>query len=131
MPKFKQPDQTKSARLSAPGGGAVDYNRCTPVFCLEKLVAGYGISDCTNEEKCSLVDTFWQLSRRTWLQLTLAPKHGSGCEKIASVKVAVPKSITSEVTFLAFRFHGMYPMIGYRDGRTFHIVWLDRSHTVY
>lgn len=23
------------------------------------------------------------------------------------------------------RFHGMAPMVGYRDGRVFHVLWLD------
>ena len=77
-----------------------------------------------------MADTLWQLTQRTWLDLKLAPKHGSGCEKV-NPKVAKPRDITDEVVFLAFRFHGKCPMVGFRDGRMFHVVWIDRNHEVY
>jgi hypothetical protein len=52
------------------------------------------------------------LTQRSWVDLMLSWKHGSGCEKIGKMKIAIPKSVTDEVTLLAFRFHGKCPMVG-------------------
>jgi len=48
-----------------------------------------------------------------------------------SIKAPLPASVTEDVTFLVLRFNGKKPMIGYRDGRTFHILLLDHDFTAY
>lgn len=67
------------------------------------------------------------------MELRLANKHGSGCEKIdtKAILAAKPTHLAEDITYLAFRFYGKAPMVGYRDGRTFHILWLDREFKVY
>jgi hypothetical protein len=45
--------------------------------------------------------------------------------------VQIPAHVTEDVTLLSFRFHGKAPMVGYRVGRIFHIVWLDHDFAVY
>jgi hypothetical protein len=69
----------------------------------------------------------------TWNQLVGSHRHGSGTEKTArqSIRAPIPRHVTEDVTFLAFRFHRKRPMVGYRDGRIFHILWLDHSFSVY
>lgn len=47
------------------------------------------------------------------------------------IKEAKPACITPDVTLIAFRFWGKAPMVGFRDGRTFHIVWLDVDFSLY
>jgi hypothetical protein len=56
-----------------------------------------------------------------------------GCEKIArdAIRRPIPPGVTEDVTFLAFRFHGMKPMVGYRVNEMFHIIWFDRDFTLY
>ncbi len=49
----------------------------------------------------------------------------------ASIDAPLPKSITEDVTFLILRFNGKKAMIGYRDGRTFHILLLDHDFSAY
>ena len=48
-----------------------------------------------------------------------------------SIDAPIPQSVTDDVTFLVLRFNGKKAMIGYRDGRTFHILLLDHNFTAY
>jgi hypothetical protein len=62
-----------------------------------------------------------------------ADRHSIGTEKIdrSSIRPAIPPSVTEDVTLLAMRFNGLKPMVGYRDGRVFYVLFLDRDYTVY
>ena len=105
----------------------------TPVFCLAQMRPGYSVSDCDQEHRAAFAVAIYERAKMTWLDLTLAPRHGLGIEKIArsSFRVAIPPEITPDVQFISLRFHGTAPMVGYRNGRTFHIVWLDPDFSVY
>ena len=105
-----------------------------PTFSFHHLQSSYCISACTKEEKAAFAKKMRLLSQQTWGQLRQAPRHGLGYEKIAreSLKAAIPKSITEDVDFIAFRFYGTAPMVGYKaDDGTFHIVWFDRAYNLY
>ena len=104
-----------------------------PIFSLRHLRHGYSLPDCTSEQKASFADTLHKLSQMTWAQINVAPRHGSGSEIIAqnAIKTTIPSHITKDVNLLAFRFYGMAPMVGYRDGAIFYVVWLDPSFTLY
>jgi hypothetical protein len=69
----------------------------------------------------------------TWLQIKQAPRHGLGTEKIArnAIRRPIPTKVTEDVDLLALRYNGMTPMVGYRDGRTFYILFLDHTMDVY
>ena len=69
----------------------------------------------------------------TWAQIKTADRMGLGFETIArsSITAGIPRHITDDVRLLAFRFFGNAPMVGYRDGRVFFVLWLDRSFTLY
>jgi hypothetical protein len=75
----------------------------------------------------------WKISQLTWLEIMMASRHGLGTEKInsTSIDAVIPSHITEDVTFLAFRFHDKAPMVGYREGEIFHIVWIDPKRKVY
>jgi hypothetical protein len=104
-----------------------------PVFSLRHLQDDFGLRQCTREEKAALADTFHRLSQLTWAQLCLAPRHGLGYERIASraIRALHPHGVTEDVAYIAFRFHGLAPMVGYRTGAIFHLLWLDRAFTLY
>lgn len=132
--KLKKPQLNKGAKIGLNEAAVkVDYDRQPPVFCLRFIDPEYCITRCTKDEKASFADKLRQMSQMTWLDLRLAPKHGAGSEKIArkAIKRPIPKQITEEVPILAFRFDGKKPMVGYRIGGTFHIVWFDRDFTLY
>ncbi len=105
-----------------------------PVFCLRFLDRPYAVTDCERDERASFALTLQRLSRLTWQQIRNAPRHGLGTEKIRrdSIRAAIPAGITEDVeSFLAIRFHGKAPMVGFRSGEIFHLVWLDRDFTLY
>ncbi len=73
------------------------------------------------------------LSKMTWSEIQNAPRHGLGTEKLprSALKAAIPQSVTEDVTFLALRYNGKAPMVGYRDGRTFYLLYLDHNFSLY
>lgn len=63
----------------------------------------------------------------------MSPRHGSGYEIIsrASLNISLPTHITEDINIIAFRFFGMKPMLGYKNGAIFHVLWLDRNFKAY
>lgn len=104
-----------------------------PVFSLHQMRHPYCVDDCDADDKKFFADALWRRSQLTWTELTLSRKHGLGSEQIAqgAIKEQLPSTVTPDVTLLAFRFSGMKAMVGYRDGETFHILWLDHSFALY
>ncbi|MBF0508058.1 MAG: hypothetical protein HQK57_03915 [Deltaproteobacteria bacterium] len=103
-----------------------------PIFSLSLLGGDYCLSKCERAEKASFADTLYRLSQLTWVQLRQADKHGLGYEKIerTSINAGIPNSIKDR-SFIAFRFHGKAPMVGYRDQQVFYVVWIDRDFSLY
>lgn len=104
-----------------------------PLFSFEFMQPDYCVSACTSDERSSVLSKLRTLSQMTWQQIKQADRHGLGCEIIArhSFHVAIPKFLTDEVNLLAIRAIGKAPMVGFRTGRIFHILWVDRDFTVY
>ncbi|MEG3937134.1 hypothetical protein QT995_03055 [Microcoleus sp. S36b_A3] len=105
----------------------------SPLFSLGYMNKDYSLSQCTKDEKAAFADTLYKLSQLTWSQINASGRHGSGYEKIAksSIRVAIPNHLKDDANFIAFRFCGMAPMVGYRDGAVLYIIWLDRDFTLY
>ncbi|WP_426227406.1 hypothetical protein [Pararhizobium sp. DWP3-4] len=127
---------SKSPFNSAMGSAASDNaDAQPPIFSFEKMAAdtGYSVTCCQNDDQAALSRQLFTLSRLTWRDIKSAPRHGLGTEKMdrASIDAPLPKSITEDVTFLILRFNGKKAMIGYRDGRTFHILLLDHDFSAY
>jgi len=104
-----------------------------PIFSLEYLQRDYCVTACQPQEQAQFAIRLRKLSEISWKQIKAAPRHGLGHEKISqdAIREPIPKHITADVSFLAFRFSGMKPMVGYRSGRIFYVVWLDRDFTLY
>lgn len=104
-----------------------------PVFSLQYLQKGYCITDCEQKDQASFALKMKRLSELTWNRIQSAPRHGLGYERIAqkAIKQPIPQHITQDVNLIAFRFAGKKPMVGYRDGRIFYVVWLDRDFSLY
>ena len=133
---FRKPQHFNGKKLAISAGAdsaKIDFNREKPTFCLRHIDSHYCISSCDVNEKASFADTLRNLSQLTWSELRSSPHRGMGCEKIArdALKRPIPPGITEDVTFLAFRFHGKKPMVGYRVNEMFHIIWFDRDFTLY
>jgi hypothetical protein len=118
-------------RPSAEGTGSTDG--LSPLFCLRHLADGWRISDCERDDQAAFALTAERLSRLSWQEIRSAHRHGLGSEKIPrdALKAAVPSTITEDVQFLALRFSGRKPMVGFRSDRIFHVVWFDPRFDLY
>lgn len=129
--KPNKPQFSNDKKLPTPASS----NDQKPVFSFEFMArgTGYSVACCENEELSSLASRMFALSQMSWLEIMQAPRHGLGTEKISqsSMKVALPKSVTEDVTLLALRYNGKKPMVGYRDNRVFHILFMDHDFTLY
>lgn len=125
-----KPDSGK--RIPAPTAPAENFDHQPPSFCLRHISQKHCITGCSQEQKGAFADRLYELSRNTWVQLRMAGKKG-GCEKIPrdAIREPIPACITPDVAILAFRFWGRAPMVGFREGRTFYVVWLDINFNVY
>lgn len=135
MGKIKRPGLNRGSRVSAPESTGVATTFDHPVFCLRYLQRNHDICDCSPEQRQQLLDQMRLLSQKSWLELHQAPYRGIGSEKIPrhQIQKAIPESpvVTDDVTFIAFRFAGKAPMIGYRHLTVFRILWLDHDFSVY
>lgn len=105
----------------------------SPVFCLHHLADGWRISDCERDDQAAFALATEKLSRVTWRDIRNAHRHGIGTEKIPrnALKAPVPADIDDDVQFLALRFSGKKPMVGFRSSRIFHVVWFDSRFSLY
>lgn len=133
--KGKRPKDNR--RPSQQIGSAAKENADTmpPIFAFDKMQdgSGYSVNCCNGEHRAAALSKIFILSKMTWSEIQNAPRHGLGTEKIhrSSIKAAIPANVTEDVTFLALRYNGKAPMVGYRDGRTFHVLYLDHTYTLY
>lgn len=110
-------------------------DRLPPIFSFEFMPdkSGYSVNCCNDEHRAALTRHLYQLSKLSWIDIKNAPRHGMGTERISrnSLKAPVPSKVTEDAEFLALRYHGKSPMVGYRDGRVFHVIWLDHNFSLY
>jgi hypothetical protein len=125
--------QEKGKRISAREIVDLPPEQESPLFSLRYMNKDYSLAKCTKDEKAAFADTLYKLSQLTWSQINACPRHGSGSEKIArsSIGAPIPSHLKDDVNFIAFRFFGKAPMVGYRDGAVFYVIWLDRDFTLY
>ena len=134
MPKrIKAKKPTKSAlvkSLQPP-----NYDNSPPLFSLERVQSGkYCLSSLDQENKAMFANAMFRRKALSWKEIKRADRHGLGTEKIArnSIKAAIPIFITEDVEdFLAFRYHGLQPMVGYRDKNVFFVLWFDHYFSLY
>jgi hypothetical protein len=94
---------------------------------------GFSVACCQPEDREALSTKLFELSQITWATINSAHRHGLGFEKIArnSLRVTLPAAVTEDATIIAFRYNGKRPMLGYRDGRIFYILFLDWNFNAY
>ena len=104
----------------------VNYDANPPIFSLEKLQTGkYCLSSLDQENKAKFADAIFRRKSLTWNQIKQEGRHGLGTEKIPKTQInaPIPKFITDDFEFfLAFRYHGRNPMVGYRQRDVFFVI---------
>lgn len=110
-------------------------DKLTPIFSFEKMRdrSGHSVNCCGRDDQAALARQMYALSQLTWDEIKKAPKHGLGSETISNtaLKVALPSSITPDVTLLAFRYNAKAPFLGYREGRIFYVLLIDHNFGCY
>jgi hypothetical protein len=112
---------------------ADDSDSKPPVFSFEYLQAGWCVQDCQQEERSKMLDKLRRLSALSWKDIRQQNRHHLGSEIIdrRSIRAAIPSFLTEDVKLLAFRAFDKAAMVGYRNGRIFHVLWVDRTFTLY
>lgn len=127
------PKSTLKASVSA--NAAPNYDLMPPVFSLERVQpTGYCLSNLCKEDKAAFADAIFKRKSITWSDIKKLDRHALGFEKIdkASIKAPMPPFITEDMdSFLAFRFQGLRPMVGYRKQNIFFVLWFDKDFTLY
>jgi len=131
--RFKKPVISKGSKFSAVE--PVNYDELPPVFSLERIQTGkYCFSVLNQHQKSAFSEAIFKRRFVSWQEIKKQHRHALGFEKIArsSLKITVPKFITDDVEhFLAFRFDGLKPMVGYRQKNVFFVLWFDHDFTLY
>lgn len=128
---IKPPQKNKGANLKEPPASKAEPQYLT--ISLRHIRNSHCISTCDDSETKSFADKVRILTSKTWTEINGMSRHGLGSEQISrvSLKVQVPQHLTDDVNIIAFRFCGMKPMIGYRDGPVFYVLWFDRAFDCY
>ncbi len=100
---------------------------------LRYLDKDYCLTKCDKDERAAFADSVRILTQKKWVELLSLNRHGQGYEKISQeqIKAKIPFQLTPDTNIIAFRFHKKKPMVGYRDGDIFYIIWFDRDFTLY
>lgn len=71
-----------------------------------------------------------KLSELGWKGINTSQRHGFGMEKLPQemIKPQLPSIVTPEVQLFAFRATGNnLPFVGFREGKIFHILYIETS----
>ena len=134
MPKYNIGKRVERGKnISPPVTTEESPEQQPPIFSLRTMSKDFSLDDCTKDEKAAFAATLYKLSKMTWSQIKGSGRHASGYERIQrnAIKPAIPVHITEDVNLIAFRFCAKAPMVGYRDGVIFYVIWLDRAFKLY
>lgn len=128
MKKIRTPKAEAGENIAQVGDGPTDSEH--PFICLAHLARGYCVFDCETQEQAAFAKALRDISRRTWKELKQAPRKGVGFETIYNVKKELPESAKKK-RIISFRISSVFRMVGYRDQRVFHVLWVDPKGEVY
>ena len=131
--RIKGPKPDRGQRIAAVE--PTNYENNPPMFSLERVQAGdYCFSAMAQEHKAMFGEAIYRRRALSWKEIKNIDRHGLGFEKIAraSITAPIPKFINDDVDhFLAFRFNGKRPMVGYRSRDIFYVLWFDWNFSLY
>ena len=130
---FRYPRQNTSRLIKSHPAVPENADNQTPIFSLEYMVDGYCVESCQMDQRAHFAMALFKRSKLTWRELRSTHRHGLGCENISrdSLRVHLPSRVTEDINIIAFRCIGKAPMIGFRSGRVFNILWIDKNCDAY
>lgn len=120
-------------RIQPSTGASASTERLVPWFSMEYTQPSHCTSGCQEQVKAALLDRLHKLSQMTWAGIKASDRQKLGFETIAdkSMKVGIPPVVPRDGIQSTY-FNGRdCRLIGFRDGRTFHIVWVDSDLSCY
>jgi len=103
-----------------------------PAFSLYYEDREYGLNKCTKEEKAAFADKISKLSQRKWGEIINSP--GIGCtifKDNSQLTRPIPPHISPDVKLIEIHFQGNKPMLGYREGSIFYVIFFDPKFALY
>lgn len=94
----------------------------------------FGFDGLDQECKAAFASAMHTRRSMTWRELRNAPRHGLGQERIAvsAINASIPSHVAEGGhTLIVFRFNGKAPMVGYRDGAVFYVLFFDPDFRLY
>lgn len=94
----------------------------------------YCVPSCDQNGKACFAEALFKRAQLTWAALRQAGGEGLGYEWMPRyrIRASIPPGITEDVDkFMVFRCIGKAPMVGYREGVTFHVLWIDHDFSLY
>jgi len=131
--RLKKRRGTQGQNIKPPHPESGYDNLGHPVFCFRHLHRRFNLRKIDDREKSKLISKLHDYSKMSWHDITHSPRHGRGSEKISqsSIKAGIPPHVTPDVQFHALRYFDNKPIVGYRTGVIFHIVYIDYNRTLY
>lgn len=134
--KRKGLQQESGSRILTHSSSPISTDLLPPTFSLHYMTlnTGYCLTRCTVHERAAFASRIREMSQLTWIQIKGSGRHGQGCEEIPQRQIRgskIPTGVHPDATLLSFRCIGTAPMVGFREGQMFHIVWIDRDYTLY
>lgn len=132
--RLRQPATLRGATIGAPPGSPTGPSDSeTPAFCFKFCQNGFKIENLSDEYKVALADKLHKLSERSWTTIKTEDRKKNGTEIIVrtSLRKSIPGDITEDVKILAFHLPNLFRMLGWRNHRIFHVIWLDPNGELY
>jgi hypothetical protein len=109
-----------------------NWDQYEPIFSLHNIHGNFCISSCSDNEKVQFADWLYKLTRLTWNQIKSQNRHKGGYEQIRKTSLKAPLHAEYQEKKIIF-FHAMNfaPIGGFREGRIFHIIWVDPKFKAY
>lgn len=102
-----------------------------PSFSFAKFSEkGHGF-DCMDKEFKALIRKLKTLGQLTWSQIDSIGRHSNGYEKIPISEIHENTDMFPGDKAIVFRYNGLKPVAGFREGNVFHIVYLDEDFRLY
>jgi hypothetical protein len=122
-------------RINAPEVPQVNSDDLPPVFGMDQMRSPYTVKECHAAGKSKeLLEALWRRSKSSWRELTFGDHTKTGFEPIFQSEVPGSRVVgmTPDQKLLVLRFAGgACRIVGYRQERIYHIVWVDTKLDLY
>lgn len=111
-----------------------NYDKERVKFCFAYVIetGKGGFNELDEDMKSSIMTAMVKRREQTWAEAKLQGRHKQGMENIDRDSMALslesmPEHIKMRKKFIAFRYHGMMAMVGFRENDVFYPLGFDAN----